>query len=469
MAVFPRICVSATGGGAGKTMLALGLGRAWRDRGRTVLPFKKGPDYIDAAWLAVACSQPATNLDPWFLPVDDLCHLFISNMMLHSDSIALVEGNRGLYDGLNETGSCSTAQVARAIDCPILLCIDCSKVSRTVAAILHGLITFETGLRFAGVILNRIGSPRHESSVRRAIEANTDLPVLGAIPRLAANLLPERHMGLASFGRSLNENIEQILSELAALVCSHCDVDAILEATLAAPPFKCAAVEAVPTIIKKSRSAPAIGFVRDDALWFYYQENLVALEQAGANLREISLFSDTQTWADLDGIYLGGGFPEDFCEQISNSPQLQKLADCAARGMPIYAECGGLIVLCAGIERENKFFPMANVFDATVEWLPRPQGLGYVEAKVVGTNPFYPIGYVLRGHEFHYSRLKLASGPFALELVRGAGIWRDSHGMAYDGIVHNNVWGSYLHIFAPAVPCWAPAFTAMASTWRRSR
>ncbi|MBD5641208.1 MAG: AAA family ATPase, partial [Desulfovibrio sp.] len=182
LASYPRICITSTGGGGGKTLLSLGLCRAFRQAGLDVKPFKKGPDYIDAAWLTGAAAEPATCLDPFFMDGPGLRKLFSSSMAGHD--LAIIEGNRGLFDGLNESGVCSTSQVARSLECPIIICIDCAKSTRTIAAVLNGLANFEPGLDFAGVVLNRVGSPRHASSLRAAINANTELKILGCLPRL---------------------------------------------------------------------------------------------------------------------------------------------------------------------------------------------------------------------------------------------------------------------------------------------
>lgn len=493
MLACPRICITAVCGGGGKTLLSLGLCALWRERGLAVKPFKKGPDYIDAAWLAAACGRSATNLDPFFQDAASMRALFQEKMLAlpAQTRLALIEGNRGLYDGLNESGECSTAQVARAILCPVLLCLNSAKSTRTLAAVINGLASFEAGLHFAGVVLNRVGSQRHETSLRRAIEANTDLPVLGALPRLSWNPLPERHMGIASFGRQLNADIGNLLRAAAKTVQTHCDCDAILGKARQAPPL-CA----LPPASAKERAAgparpgPVIGVVRDAALWFYYEENLDALTGAGAHIIELSLADNSEhnarAWENIDGIYLGGGFPEDVAAEISASPHLRKLRDYAMAGLPIYAECGGLMVLCKGIDYRGHFHPMAGVFAAIARWSPRPRGLGYVEAEVCGRNPFFPLGMKIRGHEFHYSYLVWPDKPeaTALALRRGAGIcqahvreaaeewWEDAHGWGlagHDGLVRNNVFAAYTHIFAPAVPEWAPAFVALARNGSAAR
>ncbi len=500
-AAFPRLCVSALSGGGGKTLLSLGLARAASAAGVAVKPFKKGPDYIDAAWLALAAGRPATNLDPYFLPPARLRALFIQAMeaLLRSDSVeagtpnvlGLVEGNRGLFDGLDVEGSCSTAELARALDCPILLSLDCTKMTRTAAALVQGMLHFEKGLRFCGVVLNQVGSARHESVLCRALETYTDVPVLGALPRLAENPLPERHMGIACCGDSLAGDAERRLDDLAALVRAHLDLSTVLAAArevsllggedsarekdaedgvalLSAPSER---GDVVTSLLPR----PRIGYVRDAALWFYYQENLEALTRAGAELVRLSLLdggpeSGSDPWEGLDGLYLGGGFPEDCAPELSRSPRLPLLARLAREGLPIYAECGGFMLLARGIEREDGLWPMSNVFPVTARFCAKPQGLGYVQGTVRAENPFFPPGLILRGHEFHYSRCQWegAAPSCALELSRGKGMGHLG-GMACDGLTRGRVWAAYTHIFAPAVPCWADNFVAAARRFRQER
>ena len=240
----PRLCVTALAGGGGKTLLTLGLAGALRRQGLTVQPFKKGPDYIDAAWLALAAGRPCTNLDPYFLPPERLRALFVHTLRTAcavfsgpggadvagqaASVLGLVEGNRGLFDGLDVAGSCSTAALARELACPVLLSLDCTKMTRTAAAVVRGVQAFEPDVPLVGVVLNRVGSARHENLLRRALETYTDLPVLGALPRLAANPLPERHMGLAARGDALGPQAADALERLAALAREHLDLPAVL-------------------------------------------------------------------------------------------------------------------------------------------------------------------------------------------------------------------------------------------------
>jgi cobyrinic acid a,c-diamide synthase len=441
-----------------------------------VKPFKKGPDYIDAAWLSLAAGEQATNLDPWFLRRNRLRALFTHAMSQSQGQVGLIEGNRGLFDGLDAAGSCSTAEIARWLACPVLIILNCTKMTRTAAALVQGIRRFEPDVALRGLVLNQIGSPRHEAALRRALEAYTDVPVLGALPRLTANPLPERHMGLASFGEALSERAEAILDSLADFVDSHVDVEALLTAAQAAPdlpeekPFWGAEAEPLRRIHRKKTAAaeaPRIGYVRDAALWFYYRENLESLSRAGAKLLPLSLF-DGRPWPEVDGLYLGGGFPEDMAAQLCSSPHLSRLRDMARQGMPVYAECGGFMLLARGIERDGQLWEMSGIFPVIASCRAKPQGLGYVSARVVRRNPWFSVGTHLRGHEFHYSRCEWCGEPpaAALRLERGAGMGVIA-GEACDGLAFNNVFALYTHIFAPAVPSWAHTFTRMARTWRK--
>lgn len=495
----PRLCVSAVSGGGGKTLLSLGLARCWREAGCRVQPFKKGPDYIDAAWLTRAAGRAACNLDPFFLDAARLRLLFAAASGCDGEDdradVALIEGNRGLFDGLDVRGSCSTAELARTLACPVILSLNCTKMTRTAAAVVAGLTHFEPDVRVAGVVLGQTASPRHESILRQAIEAYTDVPVLGSLPRRRRNPLPERHMGLATpDGDDFRAETDALLAELAALVREHVDVTAALDMARAAPaldislPPGCAgAAEAIhlssPTEGRAEHdedhfascetlcadavsSRPVIGYVHDAAFWFYYPENLEALRRAGADVRPVSLLADA-AWPELDGLYLGGGFPEDFAEQLARSPRVRDLAGLAARGLPVYAECGGFMVLAEAIERDGRRHAMSGIFPVAARFCPRPQGLGYVEAEVCADNPYFPTGSRLRGHEFHYSRCEAAPGAelaCGLRLLRGVGM-----GEGRDGLVRGRVWAAYTHIFAPAVPLWAPRFVALAKTHAAER
>lgn len=474
----PRLCIAAVSGGGGKTLLSLGLAGALRDAGREVVPFKKGPDYIDAAWLSLAAGRPARNLDPYFLPPEALRRHFLRGVARAGAApatplLALLEGNRGLYDGLDTHGSCSTAALARVLRCPVVICLDCTKMTRTAAALLSGLTAFEPATPIAGVVLNRTASARHEGILRRSIEEHTDLTVFGALPRQRDNPLPERHMGLAAFaGGAPTPETTRTLRRLATLIRDHVDVSRLLETAGAAPALPPLPPPPPPPIPGAGGSVrPRIGYVRDAALWFYYEENLEALEQAGADLIRLSLL-DAADWPPIDGLYLGGGFPEDWAEALSASPHVRRrLPALASAGLPIYAECGGFMVLAQGLRRDGRRWPLAGVLPVDVVFHDRPQGLGYVDGVLREATPYFPEGTRVRGHEFHYSRCAPPPDPLpapaalAMRLERGTGM-----APLYphqDGFRNGALWASYCHIFAPAVPGWAPGFVAAARAFPR--
>ncbi|WFS62090.1 cobyrinate a,c-diamide synthase [Pseudodesulfovibrio thermohalotolerans] len=452
----PRILLAGLSGGTGKTIVSLALARAFRRAGRVVAPFKKGPDYIDAQWLGLAAGRGCSNLDPFFHSRE-----IIRSVFYHKSAgadLSLVEGNRGLFDGMDERGTCSSSELARMIDCPVILAIDCTKMTRTVAAVVQGCAGFEPGLNLAGVILNRTAGERHRSVLLRSMETYSDVPVLGVLPKMGANPIPERHMGLMS---DQEYDGAGHLDRLADLAEEWLDLDGIAAVADAAPNFGPAPAPVFPG--PAAAKAARIGYVHDAALWFYYPENLEALEHAGAELVRVSLL-DGEPWPEVDGLYLGGGFPEVFAERIAaNRPALDYLHSRAEAGMPIYAECGGFMVLCDTLEVDGASHKMAGVFPLGTAFCPRPQGLGYTEAEVVEDSVFFPRGERILGHEFHYS-MCVSDGAadlrHGLRMCRGQG-----SALGRDGFLHRNTWAGYNHIHALAVPGWANRFVAAAAAY----
>lgn len=310
----PRIVLAGLSGGTGKTIVSLALARAWCRDGKDVAPFKKGPDYIDAAWLGLAAGRPCTNLDPYFLGQDRIRSLFWAKA---SGDVALVEGNRGLFDGKDEHGTCSTSELARQLRAPVVLAIDCTKMTRTVAAIIQGCVGFEPAVTLAGVVLNRTAGERHRSVLRRSIETHTDVPVLGMLPKLRTNPIPERHMGLVpdqEFDGTYHGDGQRALDALADMAADWLDMDALFDVATHATDFGPEPSPLWPTdpVPKTVR----IGYVKDAAFWFYYPENLEALERAGAELVQLSALSG-KPWPAIDALYIGGGFPETFAERLA--------------------------------------------------------------------------------------------------------------------------------------------------------
>jgi cobyrinic acid a,c-diamide synthase len=374
--------------------------------------------------------------------------------------LAIVEGSRGLYDGKDIEGSCSTSELSKLLKAPVLLVVDCTKMTRTVAALILGCQRFEPDLQLSGVIFNRTAGERHRTILTRSVEQYTDLPVLGALPRLAENPIPERHMGLVS---DQEFDSGQALTTLGRAVGEWVDTGKVLEIARAAlhvcPP---------PAVHWPGRVAGArgvrIGYVRDAALWFYYAENLEALRRAGAELVELSIVSDRE-WPVIDGLYLGGGFPETQADAISaNYGVMERIRVLAESGLPIYAECGGLMYLGRSILCNGREHHMAGVLPFKAELCERPQGLGYTQVRVTRPNPYHPVGATFTGHEFHYSKVIPDGEPLrlCLEMVRGRGA-HDGR----DGMVRHNVFASYTHIHALGVTGWAGRFVAAACAHRR--
>lgn len=480
----PRLIIAGLNGGTGKTITSLGTTRAWSRTGRLIKPFKKGPDYIDAKWLALAAQHPCTNLDPYLLDNATLTSLFATASSGYQG--ALIEGNRGLFDGKDVTGTCSTAELARIIDAPVVLAMDCTKMTRTAAAILTGMLNFEEGVHIAGVVLNRTATDRHRSILRQTIEHYTDVPVLGCLPKIKHNPIPERHMGLIS--NAEYEGTNSALEQVADIIEEHLDVEKMWQIASAASKTPeqsnvwdvtekvsrganeakkidtpCATTmpscpELVPT------TAPRIGYVHDDALWFYYDENLQALQHAGAQLIRLSVTAHDD-WPEIDALYLGGGFPETMHEAITANKKIcEHVRMLAENEMPIYAECGGFMYLCKALVQEETISPMAGVLPVETQLCKRPQGLGYIDAEVIEPNPYHPVGTVVRGHEFHYSKciVENEKPTFGFRMSKGFGM-----GERLDGVIYKNVFASYTHLFALGEPHWAVNFVRAAREYKK--
>jgi len=443
----PRIVVAGLSGGSGKTIVSLGLLLAAQRRGLPVRAFKKGPDYIDAAWLAWAARGAVHNLDTYLMGLETVVGSFTSHAA--RGGLNLIEGNRGLYDGVDAGGTHSTAVLARALQAPVLLVLDATKVTRTAAAMVFGCQRLDPDVNIAGVILNQVGGQRHEQVLREAIEVTCGIPVLGAIPRIPeASLLPERHLGLVA--PEEYHGTESLRSSLESLFEGRLDFEKLWRLSCLAPGLD-AAAKAGPDL--PDGKGLKVGYLRDSAFTFYYPENLEHLRAAGADLLPISALSATSLPEDLDALYMGGGFPETHGEALSaNKPFLASLWRSVDSGLPVYAECGGLMLLARAIVWQTWKYRMAGILPFEVEVCPKPQGHGYTELFVDTRNPFFPEGLILRGHEFHYSRILPGSDPpsTACAVRRGAGC-----GHARDGVIMGNLWASYTHLHALATPEWA--------------
>jgi cobyrinic acid a,c-diamide synthase len=454
------IVIAGLSGGSGKSVASVALTAALRQRGSRVAPFKKGPDYIDAGWLTAAAGQPCYNLDPFLMSVAAVGESFQRHAAGGAE-FALIEGNRGLYDGVTAEGEFSTAELAVLLDVPVLLVVNCSKTTRTVAAMVLGCRELDKRVRIAGVILNQIASPRHERIIRQAVEQDTGIPVVGIIPRLEKDIFPMRHLGVLPHQEYGDRNAEAAVSRLAALAEAHFDLDLIVR--LAAP--RCFEPPSALPQIKDTENV-IIGILRDAAFQFYYQENLDALREGGAELVMINALIAEQLPEGLDALYIGGGFPETHAQQLAaNASFRTSLRQAAEQGLPIYAECGGLMYLGRSIIVDGSEYPLVGVFPVTFTMSQKPQAHGYSICTVEQKNPFYPLGTQLKGHEFRYSTVANWDGraeELALRMERGTGFQGKR-----DGLRKNNVLALYTHVLAPGAPEWAAGLLRAAQDWRK--
>jgi cobyrinic acid a,c-diamide synthase len=458
----PRITVAALKGGSGKTILCLGLIAAWRDKGYRIAPFKKGPDFIDAGWLAFSASRPCYSLDPFMMNKEQILHSFVIHSR-HAD-MSLIEGNRGIFDGMDLEGHCSTAELAKLIKTPVILIVDVTMATRTVAAMVKGCQVFDPDLNVAGVILNRVASARQETLIRNTIEKYCSIMVVGSVPKLKNNTFPERHMGLVPYQE--REYAEKAICWAKEIVTGHLQLDDIWQIASNAQNIETRLeYQNSEKLVEEGKDALRIGFIRDKAFWFYYPENLELLERMGASLIEIDAISH-DTLPQLDALYIGGGFPEIQAKALADNHTFRNtLREEIEKGLPVYAECGGLMYLGKNLVVDGKTYPMVGALPVEFVLKKRPQGHGYTVLEVDGSNPYYPIGKTLKGHEFHYSSAVFSGEEnmdFAFKVCRGNGVDGPR-----DGICRKNVLATFTHIHAAGNPTWAKGLLKAASEYRR--
>ena len=446
----PRFYVSAAHKSSGKTTVAIGLAAALAGRGLAVQPFKKGPDYIDPLWLGRAAGRPCYNLDFNTQSARDIRDLMEGRGA--DASLSLIEGNKGLFDGLDLEGRDSNDALARLLAAPVVLVIDCVGMTRGIAPLLLGYRDFAPDLPFAGVILNKVGGPRHESKLRGAVERYTDIPVLGAVPRDESLVIDERHLGLVP----ANETgaAEAHIAPLAKAMRQSVDLTALYMAAEEAPDM------ALPAVPQSPPPAPdlRIGYSRDAAFGFYYTDDLEAFAAAGAELVPVDTLADRALPDGLDGLFLGGGFPETHMGALAaNRPLLDDLAAAVEAGLPVHAECGGLMLLGRTLTWGGDTVEMAGALPLHTTMHPRPEGRGLVRLSPTADAPWAPVptGDSFSAHEFHYSAVSRleAELPHAWTVERGRGI--DG---ARDGLIHRNTIASYSHFRATSAIPWVARF-----------
>jgi len=470
-----RLLISAAHKSSGKTTVSIGLCAAFRARGTKVQPFKKGPDYIDPMWLSAASGRPCRNLDFFMMDQAEI----VAEFQRHSAGadISLIEGNKGLYDGLNLDGSNSNAALARLLQVPVVLVIDARGMTRGIAPLILGYQAFDRNINIAGVILNNLGGDRHESKLRAVIEHYTDVPVIGAVHHDKRLEIVERHLGLMPSNEA--EAALRRVNEIGEIVGSQVDLDRLLEIASTAPELPVPADGAHPNLLPKGEGANVegagfdllcdtkasvrIGWAKDKAFGFYYADDLDALRAAGAELVPLDTLHDAHL-PDVDGLFIGGGFPELFMNELEANTTLRKeIGNAIENGMPAYAECGGLMYLARSLTWHGEKRDMVGVIPGDVVMHEKPVGRGYIRLSETGENPWpkstgsTPVSEV-RGHEFHYSsldNLDTSELKYAYEVKRGHGI--DGR---HDGIVYKNLLASYAHLRSLGAYNWADRFVA---------
>ncbi len=427
--------ISAPWRSSGKTMVTLGLSRLALRSNLSVQTFKKGPDYIDPLWLSIASGTGCYNLDPYIQAEDEL----ISTFQLHSnaDTLSLVEGTMGLHDGLRSDGYDSNAAIAKLLNVPVILVMDCRGMHRTLAALVNGILEFDPEVNFAGVVLNRIRSARHAGKVRTALTEYCDIKVLGEVPETDSLRIAEKQLGLKPAPE--HTNTEQHIDRVADLVQAHCDISDLFR-------------DLKPVVVNKNsvslefctqtyapevvpQESIRIGLAKDEAFHFYYQDDLDAFHQRGIELIEVSPLCD-ELPQNLDGLIIGGGFPERYAELLADNYSFRAaLLNAIENGLTVHAECAGLMYLCRSLMLHGNVFDMVGVLPAQVSMSSKPLGRGYVRLRRLEDN------VEIAAHEFHHSSIEFdAPQSFSYAIERGYGMDGKS-----DGVQYRNVCASYSH------------------------
>ncbi len=453
----PRVVISANGSDAGKTLVTTALLWLLNKHGYRVQPFKVGPDYIDPGYHTIASGVPSRNLDSWIMNEETIKRSFIKSAA--KADLAIIEGVRGLYEAespLDEHGS--TAHIAKILNAPVIIVLNCQSITRSAAANLLGLKAFDKNVQVAGVILNKVSDKRHEDKLRSAISYYANIPVLGVVYRDSSFAIPKRHLGLLT----VQENAEtlRVIESVGLMLEETFDLEGLLNIMKTAPPLEAPEEEKVP-----DNSGPnvTVGVFTDSAFTFYYADNIDALRQCGVNVHTINSLSDTNVGDDTSGLIIGGGYPEVFARQLEANSSLRKdVKDKSDNGMPIIGECGGLMYLCNSITTGGSKMRMAGVFNGEAVMRDKPQALSYVLLESTAANPIAEQGDRLKGHEFHYSAIQnLNETNFMFKVLRGKGI-----NNSMDGLRYNETLGMYTHLLYLACPKTVRKFVNSCQSYR---
>ncbi|MBF7081480.1 hydrogenobyrinic acid a,c-diamide synthase (glutamine-hydrolyzing) [Desulfallas sp. Bu1-1] len=464
----PRLVIAAPHGRSGKTTATIGLLSALKSGGYRVQPYKKGPDFIDPSWMTRITGRPCRNLDSFLMDREAIRASFVRSAL--DADIAVVEGAMGLFDGVDLEGSGSTAEIAKTIGAPVLLVVDTTRMTRSVAAMVSGYMHFDPGVHVAGVILNKVARPRHEQMLRAAIERYCGIPVLGVIPKGKKFNIPDRHLGLIPAAE--DDALAAAVDDAGSAAGDYLDLPGIVEIAKQAGPIQAGhPLLDVPVMQLPGLDGlrPAVPRIRvavflDRAFTFYYPENLEALAAAGAELVPVNALQDNRL-PDVDAAYIGGGFPEMFAAGLAANEGLSRdLRNRIEVGLPVYAECGGLMYLGRKLIWNGREYAMSGALPFDVTMTDQPQGHGYITLEVEGETPYFKAGASVRGHEFHHSRvvnLENDKVRFAFRVTRGYGI--DG---THDGVIYKNVLACYTHLHALSSPGWAEKLVAAGENYR---
>ncbi len=431
----PRLIIAATQSGAGKTTIVTGILANLRRKGFNVQSYKVGPDYIDPGYHSLASGKPGHNLDTWLVPADQLASIFTKTAQ--NNDLAVIEGVMGLFDGGRE-GVSSTAAISKLLKAPVVLVLDVKSMGESAAAIAHGFHTYDPDVQLAGVIINRVGSDSHRLMVCKAIE-RLGIPVLGCIERNNELALPERHLGLTPVTEHYaEEKLDLIADEIGRQI----NIEQLITLAQTAPELTMETHQPICPIKMPVR----IGVAADEAFTFYYPESLDVLIRLGAEIRPFSPLKDPQL-PEVDGLILGGGFPEMFVQQLAqNRSMCRSIYEAGKKGMPIYAECGGLMYLTKAIsDFTGHSYEMVGLVPAVSKMCSKLQTVGYVEATAIGANLLCHNDEVIRGHEFHFSQMlpdmeeKQFPWAFQFKKVRTGAVYSG-------GYAAGNILASYLHM-----------------------
>ncbi len=452
----PHLLISAAHKSSGKTTLSIGLCAALKNRGLIVQPFKKGPDYIDPLWLSEAAGNACYNLDFYTMSREEIIKLMVCRS--RESDISIIEANKGLYDGLDLDGSNSNAALAKLVNAPVVLVLSTKGMTRGIAPLILGYQQFDKDIHIAGVILNQVGGSRHEAKLRAIIEHYTNVKILGAVQFNPELNIDERHLGLIPSNEI--QVVQHKIQTIATIVSNSVDLDQLLSvANFTAP--------TVSSCSKKTHTKPhlRLGILRDQAFGFYYPEDLENFQNLGAELVFINALQD-QTLPNIDGLFIGGGFPEMYADQLSSNFSLKKaILNVIENNLPVYAECGGLMYLANALILKEKNYPMVGALDLDTQMFERPQGRGYVHLQETGKG-LWNLGENFAAHEFHYSKAINISPnlQFAYKVLRGMGVDGE-----HDGIVYKNTLASYTHLRTVDQNRWTDRFIQFIENTKQSR